>query len=235
VKIKETELYEPIKKLLESHNLTVKGEVKNCDIAALLDDELWIVEMKLSLSMTLLCQAVRRLSLSPYVFVAVPRPKRSNNKNFKTAQAILKNLGLGLITVALDSPTKFAEIIFYPQADSIKTRKNPKKSAALRKEIEGRTGDTPGGSTRRTIMTAYRERCIKIACFLAQHEVLSPKQLKQMGCEEDAGNILRSNNYGWFSKISLGKYSLSAAGRLYLAENSENVIVAEYSKFPKNS
>ena len=49
----ETELYLPVKAFLEAQGYRVRGEVKNCDIAATKDDELLIVELKTSANMTL--------------------------------------------------------------------------------------------------------------------------------------------------------------------------------------
>ena len=177
--------------------------------------------------MHLLYQAMARLSITPFVFVAIPRPKRINN-NFKTAQKILKKLELGLITVAIDSPVKHAEILLLP-GESSKSGKANKKAAALRKEIKGRTSDTTGGSTRTIINTAYRERCIKIACLLEQTDSLSPRELvKNHNCEKDAGLILQQNHYGWFTRITRGLYALTPEGKQFLDENADNQLVIHY-------
>ena len=186
--------------------------------------------MKLNFTMTLLYQAMSRLSITPHVFVAVPRPKRSG-KDFKAAQKILKKLELGLITVALDSPAKFAEIILFPPHMHKKTKRRYKKSEILRKEINNRIGDTPGGSKGLTITTAYRERCIKIACLLERNDNLSANQLvKEYGCEKDATSILQKNHYGWYYRVMHGRYALSDLGRRFLLENADNPVVSEYSK-----
>ena len=221
---KETDMYKPIKHLLESRGFTVKGEVKNCDIAAMCGDELWIVEMKHNLSVKLLYQAMSRLALTPCVFVAIPRPKRAD-KNFRSAQKVIKKLELGLIVVALDSEAPFAEIVLTPG----KAHRIYKKSAAIRKEIEGRIGDTPGGSSKTTITTLYRERCIKIACVLNKHEKpVSPRELiHEYKCGKGVGVILQRNYYGWFERISHGRYTLSDIGRDFLVKNFDNPVVRE--------
>ena len=192
------------------------------------DNELWVIEMKKSFNMTLLYQIMDRLSITSHVFAAIPRPKQANDSKFRTLTKILKKLELGLITVSVDSPIKLAEIILLPGESG----KIGKKAAALRKEIQGRTGDTAGGSTRVMVNTAYRERCIKIACILErldQDDSLSPKALvQQHGCENDAGNILRFNHYGWFNKIAKGKYTLSQTGTQFLKENADNPVVSHY-------
>lgn len=244
---KETDMYLPIKQLLELHGFTVKGEVKNCDIVAIratepddnfiLNDQrydIWIVEMKRHLSVNLLAQALSRLSITNCVFVAIPRPKRID-KNFRSAQKILKKLELGLIIVALDSSTPFAEIALLP--GKMSTKRN-KKTALIFREIIGRTGDNPGGSTKIKITTAYKERCIKIACILnnlnpiPDTRCISPKDLIMLyDCDKDAGLILQKNHYGWFCRVSRGLYTISDAGRDFLEKNKDNPVVTEYQKF----
>jgi len=224
--VKESDLYAPIKKLLESLNFIAKGEIKNCDIAAIRDDELWIVELKRHMSVDLIYQAMTRQSISPFVFVAIPRPKRVNRQMLK----LLKKLELGLITVSMDSPVVRAEIVLFP---NVSNAKYGKRAAILRKEINGRISDTPGGSTGIPIITAYKERCIKIACFLSQAESFSPKGLRDHGCEQDAGFILRNNHYGWFERISRGQYKLTETGREFLKNNANSPVISHYIEHSK--
>ena len=229
--IKETDMYGPVKKLLESLGFTVKGEVKRCDIAAVRGDELWLVEMKLSLTITLLYQAMSRQTISPCVFVAIPRPKKLDKK-FKNVQKILKKLELGLIITALDSEIPFAEIVLYPG----KPHKIYKKSASVRNEIKNRIGDTPGGSNKVPITTVYREQCIKVACMMDRHGgEVSPKVLRSdYDCGKNTGLILQRNFYGWFEKVGKGTYVLSDTGREFLDEAVDNPVVREHriSKTP---
>ena len=42
----EKDLYEPVKNMLEENGYEVKGEIKNCDIAAVKNGELIVVELK---------------------------------------------------------------------------------------------------------------------------------------------------------------------------------------------
>ena len=224
--MKESDLYTPIKKMLEKLNFTAKGEIKGCDIAAIRDDELWIIELKRHLSIDLLYQAMSRQAISPFVFVAIPRPKRSNRQALK----LLKKLELGLITVALDSPVVRAEIVLLPGGAG----KYGRRAAIIRKEIQGRVGDTLGGSTGVPISTAYKERCIKIACLLNQTASLSPKELCQHGCEKDAGYILRNNHYNWFERISRGRYALTPNGQIFLKENENSEVISHYTEYAKN-
>jgi len=217
-------MYEPIKKLLLSQGFIVRGEVKGCDIAAVRGDDLWIVEMKLSANITLIYQAMERQTAASSVFVAIPRPKNARDKNFCRLQKLLKKLEIGLITVALDSPVKHAEILIFPCE---KKRAN-KKSEAIKKEIFGRKTDTTGGITKEKINTAYREKCIKIACLLEAIGESTAKELVSCGCEKNTSAILRANYFGWFEKTSAGTYNITESARNYLRDNESAPLIAYY-------
>jgi len=219
--------------MLEAQGFTVKGEVKGCDIAAVKDGELWIIEMKKNFGVNLLYQAMSRQAITPYVFVAIPRPKRIS-KDFRMVQKLLKKLEIGLITVSLDTSYTRAEIILFPKLQK-KAGLN-KRAAVLKKEIAGRSFDTPGGVNKMPVLTAYRERCIKTACLLEKAGTASPKDLvKIYGADKDAGRILWGNMYGWFDKISKGVYSLSPKGKEFLDKSSgEDVIIFYRNQPPLN-
>ena len=222
---KETDLYEPIRNLLAKQGFTVRGEVKGCDIAAVKDDILWIIEMKLSINLKLIFQAMERKTATDWVFVAVPRPKNARASHFNQLKRLLTKLQIGLITVSLDSPVKLAEIIQFPTGKADKTTK---KAVSLRKEISGRSADTIGGS-KGIVNTAYRERCIRIACLIEAHGPMSAKILTKIyNCEKDATNILQRNFYNWYNKTAKGIYELSPAGRLYLQENAQENLTIYY-------
>ena len=224
MKHKESDMYEPIRKLLTEQGFTVRGEVKGCDIAAVRDETLWVVEMKLSANLTLIYQAMERKAATGWVFIAIPRPSKSRDGNFSKLKKLVKELKLGLITVALDSPIKIAEIHIFPDG---KDKKN-KRTLAVKREISGRSVDSVGGVAKTQINTAYRERCVRIACLLEAHGSLSTKQLVAFGCERDAGKILYSNFFGWFEPVSRGVYGLSAAGIGYLEDNDAASLVVYY-------
>jgi len=224
-KYKESDMYAPIRDLLISQGFTVRGEVKGCDISAVRDDALWIVEMKLSANITLIYQAMARQDATGWVFIAIPRPRNTRDGSFLKLKKLVKKLQLGLITVTLDSPVKFAEIEIYP--DGRDNKKN-KKTVAIKREIAGRTVDTTGGITKTQINTAYRERCVRIACLLDTHGALSTKELVKLGCEKDTARLLRTNALGWFEKVEKSVYGLSAEGIGYLEDNAGGSLVAYY-------
>lgn len=218
-------MYPPIKNLLESQGFTVKGEVIKCDVAAAKGDALWVVEMKMNFNVTLLYQAMERLKITDRVFVAVPRPRSEREKNYRSMLKILRKLELGLITVSLDSPLRAAEIILFP-AD--KKNKSNKASRIVKNEMENRLGDTAGGINKAG-STAYRERCIRVACLLERNGPLSAaKLIKEFNCGAETRGVLYNNFYNWFKKEEKGIYFLSETGIDYLELNKNNGVVAYY-------
>ena len=225
--MKETDMYEPVKYLLESQGFLVKGEVKDCDVAAVKDDVLWVVEMKLGFNLKLVYQLIARQAATDWVYAAIPRPKSERDVNYKNAVRLLKKINCGLITVSLGGAMPpHAEIILFPNG---KTNKSNKKTVSIKNEINGRTGDSAGGSAKTAINTAYRERCVRIACILeAKGAQKGSDLINRYGCERDANSILKSNFHDWYRKIGRGIYELSPKGSAYLSENSGNSVIAYY-------
>ena len=86
----EKDLYEPVCRMLEEAGYEVKGEVKNCDIAAVIDGEITVVELKKAFNIKLVYQLLERQSFSKYVYAAIPRPKDGNNtSSFKSMIKLL--------------------------------------------------------------------------------------------------------------------------------------------------
>lgn len=201
----ETDLYLPVKRHLEAQGYTVKAEVKGCDAVATRGTELpVIVELKQSLTLALLYQAVDRLTISDHVYVAVARPKRGVTAD---ATKLCRRLGLGLIVVtAAGSVEVLADPVPYMP------RTNTKRRGVLLKEFNARAGDPNiGGSTRKPLMTAYRQDAMKCQVFLAQNGPASPKAIKAATAVDRAANILRDNVYGWFEKVERGVYRAASA------------------------
>jgi hypothetical protein len=222
---KETDLYSPVRALLTVLGFTVRGEVKGCDIAAVKDNTLWLIEMKLTANLKLLFQAAEKQTMTDWVFVAIPRPKKARDKHYTQFSRLLKKLNIGLITVSLDSEHPTAEIIRYPAGNDTKNNAAARK---IKREIAGRTVDTQGG-TQEKVNTAYREKCIKIAVLLEIHgPVNAPALIKTHRCGADTYNILRANTYGWYEKTGRGLFALSEQGRSYLHENSASNLVIFY-------
>lgn len=228
-KIRETDLYKPVHDYLEALGYDVKGEVKDCDLVAIKNDELLVVELKTSFNLKLLCQAVKRQRAADLVYVAIPKPKGGKRTaTWRDMCMLLKRLELGLITVKANTNesvrlASVVEVHFDPKpfdrAKSVASSYNKKVRSGILKETLNRSGQyNVGGINKAKIITAYREQAIFIVCCLRQYGQLSPAQLKRLGTGEKTPNILRDNHYGWFSKVKRGVYQLTDAAQEVFSE-----------------
>lgn len=226
-KLQEVDLYKPIQRYFSQEGYQVFGEVKDCDIVAVKENELVIIELKLTLSVDLLIQAAKRQKLTDQVYIAIPRPKgRLNSRQWADKCHLIKRLELGLIVVSFSGNRSKADILIHPTPFNrkIATGRNKMKRDAILKEVSGRSADfNVGGSSRTKIMTAYKENCIQIACILVKIGPLSPKALKVLGAGDKIPSILRNNYYGWFERITRGTYSITEKGRLEVQDYQELV------------
>ncbi len=208
----ETELSAPVKAYLESHGYQVNCEVKDCDIVATRGDDLIIVELKTSVNLTLLVQATKRQSISDSVYVAVPAPT-TRNRQWRGTLTVLKRLEIGLLLVEEGA----MGMVVSKQFDPIpyQRKKNTRSRRALLTEVADRSGDyNVGGSTKTTLMTAYRENAILIACCLSKLGPSSPKSLRNLGTGDKTTSILSANHYGWFQRVEKGVYELTDQGNV---------------------
>ncbi|TMU85208.1 hypothetical protein FGG79_15135 [Bacillus sp. BHET2] len=225
-KLKEADLYQPIQKHFHKQGYQVNGEVNDCDMTAMKEDELVIVELKLSLNVELLIQATKRQRLTDLVYIAIPKPKRPRSKRWNDVCHLVRRLELGLITVSFTTKTPKLDFVIHPEAfDRKKSMKNSKrKRTSLIKEIEGRSADyNVGGSNKTKIMTAYKENCIQIACYLERNGPMSPRNLAKLGTGEKTPSILQKNYYRWFERVKRGVYEVTEHGKKELEKYPELV------------
>lgn len=214
-KIKETELYAPVKAYLVALGYEVKGEVGAADVVARRGaDAPLIVELKTGFSLQLMHQAVARQRISDSVYVAVPRWKgRAGWKAFKANVGLCKRLGLGVLSIDLAAGAVQA----HSDPAPFQPRKSKPKAAALMREFEAREGDpNQGGMTRTPIVTAYRQEAEKCARYLAKHGPCRGRDVKDATGIARATAMMRSNHYGWFLRPEKGVYALSPAGQAAL-------------------
>ncbi|MCX7709042.1 MAG: DUF2161 family putative PD-(D/E)XK-type phosphodiesterase [Clostridia bacterium] len=225
-KIREEDLYKPVYEYLTEQGYTVNSEVNDCDVTAIKDEQLIIVELKKSLNLELLIQAVKRQKLADGVYVAVPHPGKSIfSSRWKDVCHLVRRLELGLMLVSLATKSSQVRIEFHPtEFDRQHSKRlNKKKRYGLIEEIRERHGDyNTGGSTRKKLVTAYKEKAIQIACAIDLYGQLKPKQLKLLGTDEKKTSaILLKNHYGWFKRLGNGFYGLSEAGIQALKEHEQ--------------
>jgi len=220
--MKEKDLYPPLKAYLEGQQYEVKGEVHDCDVLAVRKNEApIIVELKLSLNLSVLLQAVNRLVLAPTVYVGVPKSCSMLKKQHKQVIKLFRMLGLGLITIDQNARSNPVKILLDP--GTYKPRQSAWRQQRLLAEFDKRVGDpNAGGSEMRYgIVTAYRQRAVKIAGYLDINGPVKAALLASAIDEPKARDILYRNVYGWFEREGHGVYRLSPRGQRELKQYQE--------------
>jgi len=221
--LREVELHAPVVAFLRGLGYEVRSEVKDCDVVGLrLDEsgaeEIVVVELKRGLTIDLLIQGVKRQRNAELVYLAIPRPQRFwFTRKWRDILHLLRRLELGLILIQLATETASSvEVVLDPlPLDRQKSQaQHARKRHGLLKEFKARSADMNiGGSTGVPLMTAYRERSLKIAMALAATGPHSPAELRTNAQDSQTAAMLRGNVYGWFERIERGLYGLTASGR----------------------
>lgn len=207
----ETELFDPVRDYFEARGFAVAAEVRHCDVVAIKSDHLVIIELKTSLNLTLISQAVQRQAIADEVYVVVPEPKRAT-RSLRHSKEVLARLGLGLITVSQSPLRRVARCLLKPSA-SYEGKTKDKERKRVLKEIDGRSLQlNTGGATGVPIITAYRETAITIATLLSEKGPRRIAELKPLTGEK-TGTILYANHYGWFVRESRGIYGVTEKAR----------------------
>ncbi len=208
---KETDLYAPVKALLEGQGYEVKGEIGAADVVACRQGEdPVIVELKTGFSLSLFHQGVERQAITDAVYIAVPRGSGvAFGKALKSNLTLCRRLGLGLITVRLKDG--FTEIHADPAP--YRPRRNKRGKARLLREFARRVGDpNTGGATRQGLITAYRQDALRCAVLL-RDQGPTKASLVASGCGVERARIIMSaDHYGWFERVSKGIYGLTPQG-----------------------
>lgn len=208
----ESDLYAPVKALLEGQGYSVKGEVRGCDVVAVRGDEPpVIVELKRAFGMGLVLQGVNRLSLSDAVYLAVG----TWPKNMRDVKKLCRRLGFGLMIV-VDSRV---DILLDPAP--YKPRKDTRRLGRLLGEHQRRVGDPNrgGSSTKVPMMTAYRQQALRCANLLAKNGPMKVALLRVQAEAPKALAILSQDHYGWFERVDRGIYGLTPKGHAGLEQH----------------
>jgi hypothetical protein len=228
---RETDLYLPVKRFLEEQGFTVKGEVNDCDLAAVRGEDLVVVELKVAFNLALVLQGVERQRLADLVYVAVEAPRTTRGEvRWAEIQRLCRRLDLGLLTVSFAAHREpRVEVICEP--GPYQPRRDNQARGRLLKEFRLRSGDhNTGGATRRPVVTAYRESALLVAEHIRQYGPSRPKTIKAAtGCDQTS-MILQKDYYGWFQRVEPGVYQLSPGGEQAL--NTYSDVVAERKESP---
>ena len=221
-KLLESDLYGPVRSYLEGLGYDVKGEVKDCDIAAVRDGELIVVELKRGFTLELVFQAMDRQRVADGVYVAVPLPKRGYmDPRVPEMRSLCRRLELGLIFVGFTSKgAGQVDVAVHPKEASAPRRDKKRRLAVLR-EHGDRTGSAnTGGVSRKKILTAYKEQALLAVRILRDRGPLTAADVKKLGGPPNAAAILGRNALGWFDRTP------GPDGRRYLYAPNEKALAA---------
>ena len=207
-RLSESELYPPVRDYLVSLGYDVKGEVCDCDVAAVRDGELIVVELKRGFTLELIYQALERQRIADGVYVAVPLPRRGYlAPHIREMQALCRRLELGLIFVGFSAGgLPQIDVAVHPK-EVARPKPDRKRRMAVIREHAGRTGSrNTGGVTRRKILTLYKEQALQVARLLRDSGPATVETVKKLGGPENTGTILGRNPMGWFDREDTGNH-----------------------------
>lgn len=208
----ESDLYGPVHDYLESLGYDVKGEVKGCDVTAMRDGELIVVELKRGFTLELIYQAIDRQRVADGVYVAVPLPQKGYmSPHVRDMQSLCRRLELGLIFVGFTSKgIPQVDVFVHPKEASV-PRSNKKRRLAVIREHAARTGSVnTGGVSRKKILTVYKEQALLVAMLLRDNGPLRAEEVKRLGGPPNSTAILGRNVLKWFER------EIAPEGRVYL-------------------
>jgi hypothetical protein len=238
VRLRESDLYAPVKQHLEALGYTVRGEVGRCDVVGVSGDSIVAVELKLTFGLPVLYQALQRLPSVDLAYVAVAVPEgRTARRNWDAqvpdAARLCRMLGVGLLSL------RNGKIVVHADPGPYQPRKQAKKRAKLLSEFVRRSGDhNLGGTTKRPRVTAYREDALACASLLAAQGSMKGAVVRDATGVPRASVILRDNVYGWFAKIGRGTYEIAPEGRGALEQYADVLaarLVMETARMPRDA
>lgn len=235
----ESDLYAPVKALLEARGFEVKAELENCDLVARRgDEEPVVVELKRRLSLELLLQAVDRKRLTERVYLGVrhPEPRAAAEllaRRYWGVLRLCRLLGLGLISVhfprlrAAHAEVHLDPGPYRPRVDRVRRKR-------LLGEFAKRLGDPNlGGTGSRPRVTAYRQDALRCAVLLRDRGPLRAGAVKRETGVERAPRILQRDVYGWFQRVERGVYALDPVADQALTDFA-GVVEALSSEAPRD-
>lgn len=205
--MKETDLYEPIRSYWEQQGFVVKGEIGPIDVFASNGEEEIAVELKTSITLKLIYQAMNRQSLAHRVYVGIPmEAKKSHAKEMKHFLELLTKLGIGLLLVEQDS----VRCLLEAKGNVLRPSK---KKQQMRKKIHQEFSTTLNhlnvGGTQGSKMTSYHADALEIAAYLLGHPEALVKEIVQETRVTRASSILQKNYYAWFERSTRGRYHMN--------------------------
>jgi hypothetical protein len=220
--LRETDLYPPIKRLLEGQGYEVKSEIGAADVVAVRDgDDPIVVELKTGFALSLFHQGIERQKLTDAVYITVPHGTgQAFQQALRNNLGLCRRLGLGLITVR--TADGFVQIHCDPAP--YRPRQSKTRRGRLLREFAKRVGDpNSGGSTRQGLMTAYRQDALRCVQLLHEHGPTKASEVAKKTGVENARRLMADDHYGWFDRVQTGVYALSPKGVAAVAEYAEAI------------
>ncbi len=208
-RVRETDLYPPVKAFLERQGYDVKAEVGDCDVLAVRGNEdPVVVELKAGANLSLVLQGVDRQAVTDVVYLALPGTAVRGKRGYRFGK-LCRRLGLGLLQVSLDDGWVEALVDPVPY----RPRKDKPRRNRLLREFQQRVGDPNTGGTNGVRMTFYRQQALRCASELARSGPTKLRDLRTATGVARAGRILQHDVYGWFERETRGVYRLSPRGK----------------------
>lgn len=166
-RLKEVDLFEPIREFLlkESGCSEVYGEVLDCDVLGLHGSVDIIVELKTSLSFHLIDQAIDRLQLGHYVYIAIPKRKRTLPRSART---LLETHKIGLLEIQKEKwqDKLTASVVIPARYNRVATKRQRKGFSQIRRHIKPYNKTQVGGVKSGQAVTDYSIMIENIKDFL---------------------------------------------------------------------
>jgi len=207
----ETDLYASVKTMFEQLGYIVRGEVGGIDCLAVKDSVMIAIELKTSVSLKLIYQAVERQKVCESVYIAVPKDAlKAHGKSKKQLIALLRRLEIGLIEVSGQGAVVVFDAVPY---DMKRVKSSAKRiRTRIKGEFLNRKNDVNIGGSRGKIMTRYKEKLVLIASLIEENKTSTIAEIKKMTGFHDVSNIFRKNYYKWFERVKRGTYALTGKG-----------------------
>ena len=176
----------------------MKAEIGPADIVACRGDEdPVIVELKTGFTLALIHQAIDRLSMTDYVYVAVPRGSgRGFFKTLNMHKRLCRRLGLGLMTVRIKDG--FTDIHCDPEPYN-RANQNPKKRVFFTGIFSPCWRPEPRRyDTKNDYDTAYRQDALRCLNHLKHNGPTKAAMVAISTNVTKARDLMARDHYGWF-------------------------------------
>ncbi|WP_282937048.1 DUF2161 family putative PD-(D/E)XK-type phosphodiesterase [Paenibacillus sp. RC67] len=125
-------------------------------------------------------------------------------------------LPLAPILESFTEPTDYTAAVeanASPAAPAVRPRHNKRAAERIVREFKERRADyNVGGSSKRKLVTSYREKALHMAHLLQLNGPMSPRKLREQTSIPNAASLLQKNYYRWFQRVERGIYSVTPIG-----------------------